>query len=51
MLLEATKAEGVLVGIGGLHGHVIRLGPSLLITPDEIDEGLEKLGNACRKVA
>ncbi len=50
MLLEATKAEGVLVGIGGLHGHVIRLGPSLLITPDEIDEGLEKLGNACRSV-
>ena len=49
-LLEAAKTEGLLIGIGGLHGHVIRLGPSLLITEDEIDEGIEKLGTAARRV-
>lgn len=46
-LLEAARSEGVLVGRGGLHGQVIRLGPSLLITDDEIDEGLRRLGAAC----
>ena len=46
-LLEAARSEGVLVGRGGLRGHVIRLGPSLLITDDEIDEGLRRLGAAC----
>jgi 4-aminobutyrate aminotransferase-like enzyme len=50
-LLEATRAQGVLVGLGGLHGHVVRIGPSLLITDDEIDEGLARLGRACATVA
>jgi 4-aminobutyrate aminotransferase len=49
-LLEAAKAEGVLLGLGGLYGHVIRLGPSMLISEEEIAEGLERLGKACRKV-
>jgi alanine-glyoxylate transaminase / (R)-3-amino-2-methylpropionate-pyruvate transaminase len=49
-LLEAARAEGTLIGIGGLHGHVIRIGPSLLITEDEIEEGLASLGRACRRV-
>lgn len=46
-LLEASKSEGVLIGVGGLHGHVIRLGPSLLITEAELAEGIEKLAAAC----
>ena len=50
-LLEAAKTEGALIGIGGLHGHVIRLGPSLLITDAEIDEGLQRLGRACARVS
>ena len=49
-LLEATKTEGILVGTGGLQGHVIRLGPSMLITEEEVAEGLERLGRACQKV-
>ncbi len=49
-LLEAAKEEGLLIGLGGLHGHVIRLGPSLLITEDEIAEGLERLERACHRV-
>jgi 4-aminobutyrate aminotransferase-like enzyme len=49
-LLEATREEGVLVGQGGLHGTVIRLGPSLLITEDELAEGIEKLERAVDRV-
>ena len=49
-LLEATKAEGVLVGVGGLHNHVIRMGPSLLITAAEVDDALDRLGRACARV-
>ena len=49
-LLEAAKAEGLLIGIGGLHGHVMRLGPSLLITDAEIEEGLDRLTRACARV-
>ncbi len=47
-LLEAAKDEGVLVGVGGLNGHVVRVGPSMLITEDEVEEGLERLARACR---
>lgn len=49
-LMEATREQGLLVGQGGLNGTVIRLGPSLLITEDEIAEGIEKLGRACDKI-
>ncbi len=51
LLLEATKEEGLLLGVGGLHGNVIRMGPSMLIGEDEIAEGLERLGRACARVA
>ena len=50
MLLNAAKAEGLLIGIGGLHGHVIRLGPSLLISDAEIDEVTARLARACAAV-
>ncbi|MBW3534515.1 MAG: aspartate aminotransferase family protein [Gemmatimonadetes bacterium] len=47
-LLEAAREEGLLVGTGGLAGHVVRLGPSMLITEEETEEGLVRLGRACR---
>ena len=50
MLLNAARDEGLLVGIGGLHGHVIRLGPSLLISSDEIEEVTVRLSRACAAV-
>jgi 4-aminobutyrate aminotransferase-like enzyme len=50
-VLEGAKAEGALIGIGGLHGHVIRIGPSLLISEDEIDDGLHRLDRACSRAA
>jgi 4-aminobutyrate aminotransferase len=48
--LEATREERVLVGVGGLHGHVVRIGPSLLVSEGEIREGLERLRRACERV-
>ncbi|MBM4184453.1 MAG: aspartate aminotransferase family protein [Gemmatimonadetes bacterium] len=48
-LMEAAREERLLIGSGGLFGNVVRIGPSLLITADEIGEGVEKLGRACRR--
>ncbi len=50
-LLEAAKAERLLIGLGGLHGHVIRFGPSMLVTEAEVDDALARLGRACRRVS
>lgn len=49
-LMEATREEGVLIGLGGLNGTVIRIGPSLLITEDEMAEGIAKLERAVDRV-
>ena len=48
---EATKSEGLLLGLGGLNGHVVRVGPSMLITEDEITESLARMSRACARVA
>ena len=48
--LEATKANNLLVGKGGLYGNVIRMAPMMNVTADEIDEGLEALSAAIRSV-
>ncbi|MDE2873820.1 MAG: aspartate aminotransferase family protein [Gemmatimonadota bacterium] len=49
-LLHAARDEGLLIGIGGLHGHVIRLGPSLLIEEEEMEEVTARLERACATV-
>jgi len=36
-VFEETRKRGVLIGKGGLFGHVIRLGPPLIATKDDID--------------
>jgi len=41
--MEETKARGVLVGKGGLHGNVLRLAPPLTLTEADAEEGLELL--------
>ena len=50
MLLNAARDEGLLIGLSGLYGHVIRIGPSLLISESEVDELLQRLGRACATV-
>lgn len=49
-LLEAAREERLLVGLGGLHGQTVRIGPSMLITEDELADGIERLGRACERV-
>ena len=49
-LMEVSREEGLLIGLGGLHGTVVRIGPSLLITEEEMAEGIEKLGRAIDRV-
>lgn len=47
-LMETTREERLLVGLGGFFGNVIRMGPSMLITEDEIAEGVARLDRACQ---
>jgi 4-aminobutyrate aminotransferase-like enzyme len=50
-MLEATKEQGLLVGVGGLHGNVIRLGPSMLVTEAQVQDALARLGRAFQVVS
>jgi 4-aminobutyrate aminotransferase-like enzyme len=49
-MLEAAKKERLLIGVGGLHGNVIRMGPSMLVSEDEVGDCLERLDRACQTV-
>jgi 4-aminobutyrate aminotransferase len=42
-MMELTKARGVLIGKGGLHGNVLRIAPPLTITDTEAEEALAVL--------
>ncbi len=50
-LLQAAREQLLLLGLGGIHGHVIRIGPSLLITEEETDEALSRLHRACALIS
>ncbi|MGI9605036.1 MAG: aspartate aminotransferase family protein [Acidimicrobiales bacterium] len=50
LMLEATKAGGLLVGKGGLYGNVIRMAPMLNVTADEIDAGLTAIREAAASI-
>jgi 4-aminobutyrate aminotransferase len=45
-VLNHARANGLLIGKGGLHGNVLRLAPPLTLTEDEADEAIEKLTEA-----
>ncbi|TDI56883.1 MAG: aspartate aminotransferase family protein [Acidobacteria bacterium] len=45
-VMEQARAEGLLVGKGGLYGNTLRIAPPLSITEEEANEGLDKLRNA-----
>jgi len=42
-LFERTKANGLLIGKGGLWGNVIRITPPLSVTKEQVDEAIKKL--------
>jgi 4-aminobutyrate aminotransferase len=45
-VFDETKKRGVLIGKGGLYGNVIRLGPPLIATKDNMDELVTALDEA-----
>jgi len=49
-LMEETRAEGLLIGKGGLYGNVLRISPPMRIGEDEVAEALQKLGRAMGRV-
>jgi 4-aminobutyrate aminotransferase len=49
-VLEQTRAAGLLVGKGGLHGNVLRIAPPLTLTEAEAHEGLGILAAAIETV-
>jgi 4-aminobutyrate aminotransferase-like enzyme len=42
-LLEECLARGLLLYSAGLHSHVIRIFPPLIVTPAQVDEALQIL--------
>ena len=50
-VLEAAKDEGLLIGLAGVSGNVVRMAPSMLITEDEMAEAVERLERAFERVA
>ncbi|MDX6205989.1 MAG: 4-aminobutyrate aminotransferase [Frankiales bacterium] len=50
-VMEQTKAQGLLIGKGGLYGNVLRIAPPLSLTMDEADEGLDTLLKSIDAVA
>ena len=49
-LMEATRKQGLLIGKGGLYGNVVRIAPPMSVTAAEVDEALEKLGDALASI-
>ncbi|MGH9137696.1 MAG: aspartate aminotransferase family protein [Acidimicrobiales bacterium] len=47
--LEAARADGLLVGKGGLHGNVLRIAPPMSLTQQEAEDGFEILARALAK--
>jgi len=48
--MEATRDEGLLLGKAGLRDNVVRFGPSLLATEEEVEDCLRRVASACSRV-
>jgi 4-aminobutyrate aminotransferase-like enzyme len=47
---DSLLKQGVLVGVGGIYGNVVRFQPPLIITKDQIDQALSLFANALAEV-
>ncbi len=45
-LLDEARKQGLLIGKGGLHGNVIRIAPSMLVSQAEVDDAAARLDRA-----
>lgn len=50
-MMEETKARGLLIGKGGLHGNVLRIAPPMTLTADEAAEGLGIITDALAAIS
>jgi 4-aminobutyrate aminotransferase-like enzyme len=50
-VFEKTREFGLLIGKGGLWGHVIRLGPPLNCSKNDVDEAIKALDQAFRSLS
>ncbi|HUP27536.1 MAG TPA: aspartate aminotransferase family protein [Chloroflexia bacterium] len=48
---EYCLRHGVLVGVGGVYGNVVRIQPPLVISREQIDQALDVLGQALSEVS
>ena len=48
---DALLKNGVLVGVGGVYGNVIRFQPPLIITRQQIDKAISAFATALQEVA
>jgi len=48
--MEAAKEEGLLIGKAGLRDNVLRFGPSLLITEEEVADCLDRTARVCQRL-
>jgi 4-aminobutyrate aminotransferase-like enzyme len=46
VILNEAKERGVLLGVGGLDGNVLRIKPPIVVTKAQIDKGLEAVDQA-----
>jgi len=47
---DSLLKQGVLVGVGGIYGNVVRFQPPLIITTDQIDQAVSSFANALAEV-
>jgi 4-aminobutyrate aminotransferase/(S)-3-amino-2-methylpropionate transaminase len=48
---DALLRQGVLVGVGGIYGNVVRFQPPLIITKEQIDQALKAFATALAEVS
>jgi 4-aminobutyrate aminotransferase-like enzyme len=48
---DSLLRQGVLVGVGGVYGNVVRFQPPLITTKQEIDRAVEAFASALAEVA
>ncbi|HEY7616893.1 MAG TPA: aminotransferase class III-fold pyridoxal phosphate-dependent enzyme, partial [Terriglobales bacterium] len=48
---DALLRQGVLVGVGGVYGNVVRFQPPLIITKQQIDQAVDTFAVALAEIA
>lgn len=48
---ESCRKKGVLVGVGGIYGNVLRFQPPLVISQEQVDRALRVIEEALKETA